>query len=72
MKAQPAFFEQGFKKTEGYMDAVNVREALAGDIDIFWEFLAIAAYEPSGQVARAVPVVAAHLKARGLRCDRRT
>ena len=43
------------------MSAVLVRKALAEDIDLLWEFLAIAACEPNGEAARSVPVVAAHL-----------
>ncbi len=38
-----------------------IREAGQKDIDLLWEFLAIAAYEPDVKAARGVAVVAAHL-----------
>jgi len=40
---------------------VAIRPALPADIDILWEFLTIAAYEPSAAAAKAIPFVAAHL-----------
>lgn len=43
------------------MSAVTIRAALTADIDLLWEFLAIAAYEPNGEAARSIPVVASHL-----------
>ena len=40
---------------------IRVRSAAGDDLDILWEFLAIAGYEPDVASARAVPFVAAHL-----------
>ena len=45
----------------GDEQAMLVRPATAADLAVLWEFLAIAAYEPSAEAARAVPFVAAHL-----------
>jgi len=41
---------------------LSVRAADTEDVDLLWEFLAVAAYEPNGQAARQQPVVAAHLQ----------
>lgn len=38
-----------------------IRPAAQGDLDLLWEFLAMAAYEPGVEAAKAVPFVAAHL-----------
>jgi ribosomal protein S18 acetylase RimI-like enzyme len=38
-----------------------VRAATPDDLGLLWEFLAIAAYEPDVDAAKAVPFVAAHL-----------
>jgi ribosomal protein S18 acetylase RimI-like enzyme len=40
-----------------------IRPAKAADIDLLWQALAIASYEPSAAAARAIPLVAAHLHA---------
>lgn len=39
-----------------------IREATQSDEDTLWCFLAIAGYEPDGETAKQVPVVAAHLR----------
>jgi ribosomal protein S18 acetylase RimI-like enzyme len=39
----------------------RIRAVRPQDLDLLWEFLAIAAYEPDGATARQQPVVAAHL-----------
>jgi len=41
--------------------APAIRAAEQDDLDLLWEFVAIAGYEPSVAAARAVPFVAAHL-----------
>jgi ribosomal protein S18 acetylase RimI-like enzyme len=41
--------------------AARIRTATQNDLDILWDFLAIAAYEPNADAAKAVPFVAAHL-----------
>src|SRR5207248_9313325 len=38
-----------------------LRPATPGDLGLLWRFLAIAAYEPDIERAKAVPIVAAHL-----------
>lgn len=43
------------------MEKIQIRTATAGDADLLWRFLAIAAYEPDAERARSVPLVAAHL-----------
>ena len=40
---------------------MKLRPATQDDLDVLWDFLAIAAYEPDGVAAKAVPFVAAHL-----------
>ena len=40
---------------------MKLRPATQDDLDVLWDFLAIAAYEPDGAAAKAVPFVAAHL-----------
>jgi ribosomal protein S18 acetylase RimI-like enzyme len=40
---------------------VGIRDATQDDLGLLWEFLAIAAYEPDVDAAKAVPFVAAHL-----------
>jgi GNAT superfamily N-acetyltransferase len=40
---------------------IHIRPATQDDLDILWEFLAIAGYEPDVASAKAVPFVAAHL-----------
>jgi ribosomal protein S18 acetylase RimI-like enzyme len=40
---------------------MTIRAAAQSDLDLLWEFLAIAAYEPDVAAARAVPFVATHL-----------
>ena len=42
------------------MDIV-IRTSVQDDLEVLWDFLAIAAYEPNVAAAKAVPVVAAHL-----------
>src|SRR5437899_4639225 len=39
----------------------RIRAATQDDLGILWDFLAIAAYEPDADAARAVPFAAAHL-----------
>lgn len=41
---------------------IRIRPATQHDLPALWEFLAIAAYEPDVDAARAVPFVAAHLE----------
>jgi ribosomal protein S18 acetylase RimI-like enzyme len=41
--------------------ALRIRSATQDDLGILWDFLAIAAYEPDVDAAKAVPFVAAHL-----------
>ena len=41
--------------------AIRVRPATQDDLGLLWDFLAIAAYEPDVDAAKAVPFVAAHL-----------
>ena len=38
-----------------------IRPAKPDDLNLLWEFLAMAAYEPNAAAARAVPVVADYL-----------
>ena len=40
---------------------IRVRPAVQEDLGILWDFLAIAAYEPDANTAKAIPFVAAHL-----------
>lgn len=40
---------------------MKLRAAGQGDLDLLWDFLAMAAYEPDATAAKAVPFVAAHL-----------
>ena len=40
---------------------IRSRPATQDDLPILWDFLAIAAYEPDADTAKAVPFVAAHL-----------
>jgi GNAT superfamily N-acetyltransferase len=42
--------------------ADTIRPANQDDVELLWEFLTIAAYEPNVEVARAQPVVATHLE----------
>jgi ribosomal protein S18 acetylase RimI-like enzyme len=42
-------------------DRVSIRPAAQDDLDLLWNFLAIAAYEPDVATAKTVPFVAAHL-----------
>jgi GNAT superfamily N-acetyltransferase len=39
-----------------------IRPAGQDDLDLLWDFLAIAAYEPDAAAAKAVPFVAGHLE----------
>src|SRR5882762_4713874 len=39
----------------------HLRAATQDDLGLLWDFLAIAAYEPDPDAAKAVPFVAAHL-----------
>ncbi len=45
------------------MTDLMIRAALQDDLEILWGFLAIAAYEPDANVAKAVPGVAKYLPA---------
>ena len=40
---------------------IRRRPATQDDLTILWDFVAIAAYEPDADAAKAVPFVAAHL-----------
>jgi GNAT superfamily N-acetyltransferase len=40
---------------------IGIRTAVPDDLDLLWDLLAIAAYEPDAAAARAVPMVAAHV-----------
>lgn len=40
---------------------IRIRRATQQDLEILWEFLAVAGYEPNVASAKAVPFVAAHL-----------
>jgi len=40
---------------------MKMRPAEQDDLNVLWDFLAIAAYEPDAAAAKAVPFVAAHL-----------
>ena len=40
---------------------MRLRPAVQDDLDVLWDFLAIAAYEPDAAAAKVVPFVAAHL-----------
>jgi ribosomal protein S18 acetylase RimI-like enzyme len=40
---------------------MNLRPAAQGDLDLLWDFLAMAAYEPDAATAKTVPFVATHL-----------
>lgn len=39
----------------------RIREAASDDVDILWDFLAMAAYEPGAAAAKAIPIIAAYL-----------
>ena len=41
---------------------MRLRPATQDDLDLLWEFLAIAGYEPDVATAKSVPFVAAHLE----------
>ena len=43
------------------MISLTIRPAGQDDLDLLWDFLAIAAYERDADAARAVPVAAAHV-----------
>jgi len=43
------------------MNDIVIRPALQDDLEVLWDFLAIAAYEPDAPAVKAVPLVAAHL-----------
>jgi len=40
---------------------MTIRPARQDDLDLLWDFLAMAAYEPDAAAAKAIPVVAEHL-----------
>lgn len=40
---------------------MKIRPARQDDLDLLWDFLATAAYEPDAAAAKAIPIVAAHL-----------
>jgi ribosomal protein S18 acetylase RimI-like enzyme len=40
---------------------MNIRPAAQDDLDLLWQFLAMAAYEPEVAVAKTIPFVATHL-----------
>jgi hypothetical protein len=58
------------------MPDLVIRPAVGDDLDVLWDFLAIAAYEPDAQAAKAVPGVAKYLvgwqATGGFRVHRRT
>ena len=43
------------------MPDLVIRPAVGDDLEVLWDFLAIAAYEPDAQAAKAVPRVAKYL-----------
>jgi hypothetical protein len=43
------------------MADLAIREALQDDLEILWEFLAIATYQPDAATVKAVPDVAEYL-----------
>ena len=45
----------------GPMPDLVIRPAVQDDLEVLWDFLAMAAYEPDGEAAKAVPPVAKHL-----------
>lgn len=50
------------RSKEAALKGVIVREAQSNDSALLWEFLAIAAHEPSARAAQDVPVIAAILE----------
>lgn len=55
--------------TEKTNMTLDIRYAVQSDLDLLWDFLAIAVYEPDAQCARAVPLVADHLRGWQRPCD---
>ncbi len=51
------------------MPDTQIRPAAFGDLEALWRFLAIAAYEPNLEMAKAIPVVALHLAKWQRECD---
>ena len=47
------------------MPDLVIRPAVQDDLEVLWDFLAMAAYEPDGEAARAVPSVAKYIVAGG-------
>jgi len=45
------------------MTDIVMREAVSDDLELLWEFLALATYEQSAATAKAVPLIAAYLEA---------
>ena len=43
------------------MPDLVIRPAVQDDLEILWDFLAMAAYEPDAEAAKAVPPVAKYL-----------
>jgi hypothetical protein len=39
------------------MAGITVRPTVQDDLELLWEFLAMAAYEPSAAAAKAVPMI---------------
>jgi ribosomal protein S18 acetylase RimI-like enzyme len=44
------------------MSNVVIRAATPEDLDLLWEYLAIASFEPNSAAAKAVPILASYLK----------
>ena len=51
------------------MHNILLRPAVQSDLDCLWHFLAIAAYEPDVEAAKATPIVALHLLGWQRTCD---
>ncbi len=43
------------------MTEIELRPAVQGDLEILWDFLAMAAYEPNAAAAKAVPMICTFL-----------
>ncbi len=43
------------------MPDLEIRPAVPDDLEVLWDFLAVAAYEPGAEAAKAVPGVAKYL-----------
>jgi GNAT superfamily N-acetyltransferase len=43
------------------MAGILIRPAVSNDLELLWEFQAMAAYEPNAAAAKAIPIVAAYV-----------